>query len=334
MKNEITDIFDKITPPMSDEELLKAVLGKAELSMEKKKGFMRKAVAIPCAAALALGVTAVSVGAVYQWDLSRAFGEIFSGQWADPESAPFDINDIDFEGMGKELDIRFEGDGYALNVLGAIADNYSAYILYEVAFDEELSGRYTHITPHINMDQYDWQFKTLMIAGAEDETHKGYFMINSDTPISGETLSFVLSGIEVYTDNESYTTLPCDGAVEITFDFGTANTLEKEVGEYLTLGNTKMTLDNIKLGAFVLTVQFSGYPGNGVGTVASALDNDYGHSPAFALKMKNGEEKTISFSGYSCAGASRETSVTFDLAYPINVDEVAAITIGDLTVEF
>ena len=73
MKERYTRIFDNITPQRSDEELLRAVMGKAENNMEKKK-HSKKAIIIPLAAALALTVGAAGFAAFNSEYLRGIFG--------------------------------------------------------------------------------------------------------------------------------------------------------------------------------------------------------------------------------------------------------------------
>lgn len=74
MKNEINRLFDKITPIRSDEQIISAVIGKAEnmnTNETRKCGFKKPAV-IACAAALTLCVGATAVAVI-------DFDELFNG---------------------------------------------------------------------------------------------------------------------------------------------------------------------------------------------------------------------------------------------------------------
>ncbi len=74
MKHEINRIFDQITSEKSDSEFLSQALRKAETDM-KKHTFNKKALVVPLAAALALGIGAVGVGAAYNYaHLTELFG--------------------------------------------------------------------------------------------------------------------------------------------------------------------------------------------------------------------------------------------------------------------
>lgn len=74
MRENYKKAFDKLTPKRSDDELLKAVLGKAENNMEKKR-FNKKTIIVPVAAALALTVGTVgAVAAINSEHLRGLFG--------------------------------------------------------------------------------------------------------------------------------------------------------------------------------------------------------------------------------------------------------------------
>lgn len=74
MRENYKKAFDKLAPKRSDDELLKAVLGKAENNMEKKR-FNKKAIIVPVAAALALTVGTVgAVAAINSEHLRGLFG--------------------------------------------------------------------------------------------------------------------------------------------------------------------------------------------------------------------------------------------------------------------
>lgn len=138
MENKYKELFDKIVPPKSDEELLCAILdGKAE-NMNKKKRFNKLTIIIPAIAAAVLLCTTVGVSAAYSWDIPAALNGIFNKT---PKSRDgkvfFEFNDFDFsEFGGKVLDQRFECDGYTVQMKGVFADKHTALVLYDVILDE------------------------------------------------------------------------------------------------------------------------------------------------------------------------------------------------------
>ena len=86
--NNYKKLFEQISPGESDETLVTKVLArKAELMKENntkkitKNIFLRKAVVIPAAAVLTLGTATLTVGAVNNWDYSKAFRGMFAAKY-------------------------------------------------------------------------------------------------------------------------------------------------------------------------------------------------------------------------------------------------------------
>ncbi len=100
MRENYKKAFDKLAPKRSDEELLKAVLGKAENNMEKKR-FNKKAIIVPVAAALAL--TVGTVGAVAALNAEHLKG-VFGGN----ESIAENIQSFVFEDSDEHVKMTVE----------------------------------------------------------------------------------------------------------------------------------------------------------------------------------------------------------------------------------
>lgn len=137
MKKEYSAMFEKLAPPKSDSELLRAVLDrKAERPMRKKLN--KKAILMPAAALGVLCVTTVGVSAAVNWDLPSAINSLFTKKL--PESTgnrAFEFNDYDIGSIGsKKLDDRFVRDGYTIQFIGVVADKHTSFLLYDVIVDE------------------------------------------------------------------------------------------------------------------------------------------------------------------------------------------------------
>lgn len=100
MRENYKKAFDKLAPKRSDDELLKAVLGKAENNMEKKR-FNKKAIIVPVAAALAL--TVGTVGAVAALNAEHLKG-LFGGN----ESITENIHSFVFEDSDEHVKMTVE----------------------------------------------------------------------------------------------------------------------------------------------------------------------------------------------------------------------------------
>lgn len=136
MENKYKELFDKISPRMSDEELLSAVLDRKAVKNMRKK-FNKKAVLIPAVALAVFGATTVGVSAAFNWNLSSAIQALFQKPEVDGEHGmafkDFVIDDIG----SKELTDGFERDGYTVQLIGVIADEHTSFLMYDLTIDEE-----------------------------------------------------------------------------------------------------------------------------------------------------------------------------------------------------
>ena len=121
MKQRYTKLFDNITPSRSDDELLNAVLGKAENNMEKKRS-SKKAFILPLAAALALTVGAVGVTAAFN-------AEYLRGIFGTDESISENIHNYVFEDSDEHVSVTVEE---------CLSDGQCTYLtVHYQALDEE-----------------------------------------------------------------------------------------------------------------------------------------------------------------------------------------------------
>lgn len=136
MGNKYKELFDKIAPLKSDDELLSAVLdGKVEI-MNEKKHFNKRAVIIPAIAVAILICTTVGVSAANKWDLSAALADIFNkSAKKTPDNVTF--KEFNFEAIGgKELNDTLKFDGYEVQFKGVTADPHNFILFYDVVIDD------------------------------------------------------------------------------------------------------------------------------------------------------------------------------------------------------
>lgn len=121
MKERYTRIYDNITPQRSDEELLNAVLRKAENNMEKKK-IGKKAFTLPLAAALAITVCAAGAAAALN-------AEYLRGIFGSNESIAENIHSYVFEDSDEHISVAVEE---------CLSDGQCTYLtVHYQALDEE-----------------------------------------------------------------------------------------------------------------------------------------------------------------------------------------------------
>ncbi len=135
-KNIIEEAFSDLAPTLDSKAICAGVTERAG-KMEKKKTGISRGFAAALVAAAVLGTATVTVGAVTGWDFNAAFGAIFSNsaEAIDTNEAVSD-NLFDFESHGKLINEIHSFDDYTLNIKAITADQTTAYILYDVTFDE------------------------------------------------------------------------------------------------------------------------------------------------------------------------------------------------------
>ena len=198
--NNYKKLFEQISPGESDETLVTKVLArKAELMKENntkkttKNIFLRKAVVIPAAAVLTLGTATLTVGAVNNWDYSKAFRGMFAAKYEGnvsvseqvldnsttsssiTESAPTStsltessnieyvpekpIGTFDFEKYGKQLGIVMKGDGITATLDGMLVYDDLCYIMYTTEATDELLAKTGGEVPGLRIDFGNFAFK-------------------------------------------------------------------------------------------------------------------------------------------------------------------------------
>lgn len=124
---------EETTSEKSAEEIKTAVLSRIEEGKPMKRKINKKAILIPAIAAAVACVTTVGVSAANGWSLTSAIRGLFDEDKND-DSALFGY---DINGIGsKELDQTFERDGYTINMVGVVADEHTAYLIYDIVVEE------------------------------------------------------------------------------------------------------------------------------------------------------------------------------------------------------
>lgn len=198
--NNYKKLFEQISPGESDETLVTKVLArKAELMKENntkkttKNVFLRKAVVIPAAAVLTLTTATLTVGAVNNWDYSKAFRGMFAAKYEGnvsvveqvsdnstisssiTESSPTSssltessnieyvpekpIGTFDFEKYGKQLGIVLKGDGITATLDGMLVYDDLCFIMYTTEATDELLAKTGGVVPGLRIDFGNFAFK-------------------------------------------------------------------------------------------------------------------------------------------------------------------------------
>lgn len=171
MKKEYIELFDRISPQSSNEEFLSQILGKAEKMEKKDKISIKKPVIAVLATVFTLAAATVTVGAATGWDFNGGFDAVFRNR-TEQYSSEYQAYEtgFDFAKYGKELDLHYTFDDYTLNVYGVIADESTAYVMYDVVFDEDFDYK--------EKEKYtQWDMKAILeTADSAMQTNDGHLI--------------------------------------------------------------------------------------------------------------------------------------------------------------
>lgn len=162
IEKRLRDSFSEITPPTDNGTIVRNVIERAE-NMDKnenRKPRSNRVFVAVFAAAAVLAAATVSVGAATGWNFNSAFSQAnqnaaetngthiikaYSTEEAEQErnseNAQPTISGgqpaFDYLSGGKELDLWYTFDDFKLNIRGVCADDYMAYVLFDIVFDED-----------------------------------------------------------------------------------------------------------------------------------------------------------------------------------------------------
>lgn len=161
IEKRLRDSFSEITPPTDNVTLVRNVIERAENmnKNESRKPRLSRTAITMIATAAVLAAATVSVGAANGWSFNNAFGQanqaitqrydgyhnqtVYSTSEASQDSgstgqaASAQKDTFDFLSGGKELELWYSFEDFKLNIKGVCADDYSAYVLYDIVFDED-----------------------------------------------------------------------------------------------------------------------------------------------------------------------------------------------------
>lgn len=338
MKEDITRLFDKITPIRSDNEIIKSVIGKAEIMEEKNtkrnKGFKKPLIAA-CAAVTALTVGTVGVGAANNWDYAGLLTNFFSGR-AIENTAEWQ-NNFDFEKYGMPLDKTIVNADYTLNFHGIAADRSTAIIVLDVIMNDLNSevSEFVNLSATATMPLGISSGSYLIEQNENALTLAVYF--GSDTDFPNDVVSFEFNSLR-------YELLHEDGTTDETMNrkFYIGETIEIDMGSFNRSTDIKtikpehiynfdkyeLTLTEIRITPFRICYELEGD-----NSKKSAMWIDGTHEKILdeiSIMLSDGNE--MRFRGGAFGGVTEETFAgekTF--FYPINPDDVVSVTIAGVT---
>ncbi len=339
MKHLIHDAYDSITPIRSDDEITKAVIGKAK-NMEKRT-FSKKAFIIPAAAVMALTVGAVGVGASYNWDYAEVLESFFTDRIS--ESSTELDNSFDFNRYGMAIDKTITKDDCTIDLHGIAADSSTVYIACDVTVNELAQGglqlKDVYILGGIEPNQFggemDWGFSSDSSCISRDGNTFSMIcpiVTGEQVEFPDDTVIFQLYDFTYFTtdDNGEYTahsiTLNEDIAVDMSsFDrnmdtavFAPDIAFEHESAN----GNVvNAVLKEIRISP--LSMSYSIYVDE---QDVQAINEFHDLTDGALITLSDGSSMDFSSSAMKYIDTENVFVCKFFMSYPISPDEVVSIT--------
>lgn len=370
MSNKYKKMFDCFSPVRGDDELLKAVLDrKAENKMASK---FSKNIFIPVIAAAVLGVTAVGASAAYQWSQAQAVRKVFENEGnVNADFPKYDLNKLG----GKALNDVIECDGFTLKTTGIAADDHTAYMFYDIVFDEGFDYSLGEdekwsclFYPHLEIDWIKDYWGLNMenrdelpnphatghsgLLGTEGNVLHMYSVFTiSGITLPGKTLNYDFMSLCRYNTvtEEVGDDLSGDGAdLYVNIDFVTTEPVVVKPNTRVTLpsGETGM-FKFIEVTPFTLVTDIdwenyeSGIDLNNINNVVMVNTNGKFsvESPtmdrlmaSLKVEFKDGTVKDIN--AFAINNGSAGGALRLAWEYPVDAEQIASVTIGDVVVEF
>ncbi len=361
MKSRYNELFDNITPPKSDEEMLRAVLSadretasQSEPDASPRKLRFRKPTIIAAAvAAVSVGVTAA--GAASGWNFPKLF-EGFYNRISTEHAGYVDTgienqaSTVDLSEMGIDLDKTVDFGYGTVHFTGAIADSNVVMVMYDLTVkDEVLEEYYSKFSKEDGKELFINLDSSFLNPGCNFSDGLGYYLTIPDGTINNEAAG--CSRTDAYYYQDGY--LSKDMTIELKFDTFNINSSgrswwELELEEPVTLSlplefmntdriavspNVEITHDNYRyfLEDVVITpLSIQWYTRRGEKTGNLPL-----RSEPLIYRFKDGTEvknygitETAEFNG-SDPGREFHSAL---LEKPIDPSELASVTIGDYTI--
>lgn len=336
-------LFDRITPPRTDDEMIRLVLSgepgtipaRAEPPL-KRRSFRRTAVFAAAAAALAVGTTAA--GASCGWDFSKLFEGFYSRISSETQGyvdtgIESQTSAADLSQMGISLNKTVDLGCGTVTFTGAAADRNTVMVMYDLSLNERALDEYH--------DKFGDSEKSLWWELGLSENPAGCNLATGYG--TKDNTSGAVSYTSVYSCQNGFLTE--DSVMELEFGtvaiYGGASRLEIELEQPVTLSfplnfmNTEIVsvypgadiaIDNYEyhldeVAVTPLSIQWYAVRGGKTGRLEGETD------PLICKFADGAEVRNYQISGASEYGGDREFfTVLFDK--PINPAELVSVTIG------
>lgn len=208
----------------SSESIKTAVLSRIEEGKPMKRKWGKKAVLISAIAFAVVGSATAVVAGANGWNLKTAISGLFDEDKNDGSAFfGYDINGIG----SKELDQTFERDGYTVNMVGTVADQYTAYLLYDVVVETGHVFESEHYTDTYSVDDEVWIYLSVPFNDDMIELQKRYYREHENASLAqtdasqGAKTNLISQDGNVYHYATRFDFKPISlENEEITFEFG------------------------------------------------------------------------------------------------------------------
>ena len=360
MKSRYTQLFDQITPPKTDEELLQDVLSRREeaapggFTETPKRRAFRKPVIIAAAAVTAVSVGVTAVGASTGWDFSKMFEGFYTKITNDyygyvDTGIENQVLTADLSEMGINLDQTIDFGYGTVTFTGAIADSQVVMVMYDLTVKDEVLEDY--YSKHSNEGAKPWislgfdflnpgcrhadsfgytlsmPYETISDNGVDCSRTDAYFY--EDGYISrGMVLEIEFDLFSMYASDHSLWEIKLEEPVTLSLPLDFMNTDRIEVSPNVEIihDNYRYFLEDVVLTP--LSIQWYTQPGE-------KIDHLPLRSDPLIYRLKDGTEvKNYGITegaAYNASMGDREYHSAL-LDKPINLDDLASVTIGDYTI--
>ncbi|MBE6901634.1 MAG: DUF4179 domain-containing protein [Ruminococcaceae bacterium] len=322
--------FSNIAPAASEEAAVREIFEKGR-TMNNKKTSSKRIITAAVAATAALSISGAAFAAANGWDIASAFAQMFSSRAESSELGSHSL-EVDLQQYAQPLDIVQEYERFTLHITGIAADKFSAYMLYDLTFHEDIptDGDWRKFV------QFSVDGKPMAASGAdgvlsqEGNTLYCYaaWLFDGEQigSLAGRTLNVAIKDITHYYSTEdavSYLNADTDISTDIPVDFEIIDSgICIEPNAPMTIYNRECTLTKLELTPFSIW-----YSIEGLEPEMSGSDDYMSISYTYTNGEQSGNHGCIS-SRY--VGEERIVSALF--GYPVAFEEIESVTIGDTVI--
>ncbi len=348
MKNRYNELFDRVNPPKTDDDLFRAVIAEKssgltpetpEQSAPRRRVFKRPAVILAAAAVtVSAGVTAA--GAASGWNFPKMFESFFTNVLTDyygygDKNTEDEVITADLSEMGIDLNYTFDLGIGSVTFTGAIADSNAVYVMYDLTIDEEILEEYN---PD-NREMWAYLFTTRYLPegafvggsnpiGRKDNTFSRAVSYEyMDYLNKNDVLNISYDRIELSASNLSVKEIMLENPVELSIPLDFMNTDRIEVSP-----NVEITHDNCRY--FLEDVVITPLSTKWYTQPLDEIEHLPLRSEPLIYRFKDGTEvKNYGITEGAMYDDVQEIHYAI-LDKPINLSELVSITIGDYTINF